>query len=246
VGMSKQRAQPEDFREIYEAFRGPLSRFDCGKHCAPLNGGEPVCCTTRHAIPVVHKTEWELLRSRSDLWHRYRPTDAHARKIVGSLARTCAAIECKGAAFCERDNRSLACRAFPFAPYVTREREFIGLAYYWIFEDRCWVISNLAIVEPGFVAECVAAYERLFGVDQEEFETYCEHSAQMRRIFSRWRRAIPLIARDGGFLAVKPHGGGIVPADPAKFRKHGPYRSAKAYARAVRDAGGTPPEADAL
>ena len=66
------------------------------------------------------------------------------------------------------------------------------------------------------------------------------------RPFSRWRRVIPLIARDGRFLAVKPHGGGIVPADPAKFRKHGPYRSAKAYARAVRDAGGTPPEADAL
>ena len=125
-------------------------------------------------------------------------------------------------------------------------RDFIGLAYYWIFEDRCWVISNLAIVEPGFVAECVAAYERMFAVDQEEFETYCEHSAQMRRVFSRWRRIIPLVARDGGFLAVKPHGGGIVPADPAKFRKHGPYRSAKAYARAVRQAGGTPPEADAL
>ena len=54
--MSKQRAQPADFREIYEGFQSPLSRFDCGKHCAPLNGGEPVCCTTRHAIPVVHKT----------------------------------------------------------------------------------------------------------------------------------------------------------------------------------------------
>ena len=80
--MSKARAQPGDFREIYEGFQSPLSRFDCGKHCAPLNGGEPVCCTTRHAIPVVHRTEWELLRSRSDLWHRYRPTDAHARKIV--------------------------------------------------------------------------------------------------------------------------------------------------------------------
>jgi len=69
----------------------------------------------------------------------------------------------------------------------------------------------------------------------------------MRRVFSRRRRAIPLIGRDGGFLAVKPHGGGIVPADPAKFAKHGPYRSPRAYARAVRQAGGMlPAEPDAL
>jgi hypothetical protein len=86
----------------------------------------------------------------------------------------------------------------------------------------------------------------MFAVDEEEFTTYCEHSAQMRRVFSRQRRIIPLIGRDGRFLAVRPHGGGIVPADPAKFRKHGPYRSARAYARAVRLAGGTPPEPDAL
>jgi hypothetical protein len=242
--MSKQRAQPEDFKQIYEGFKSPLSRFDCGRHCAPLNGGEPVCCTTRHAIPVVHKTEWQLLKSRSDLWHRYRPTDAHARRIVGELASSCTAIECKGAAFCERDNRSLACRAFPFAPYITREREFVGLAYYWIFEDRCWVISNLAIVAPAFVAECVAAYERLFAVDAEELATYVDHSAAMRRVFSRKRRAIPLIGRDGRFLKVRPHGAGIVPADPATFPKHGPYRSPRAYARAVRQAGGTPSAAE--
>ena len=241
--MSRTGAQPEHFDEIYRSFRSPLSRFDCGRHCAPLNGGEPVCCTTQHAIPVVHKTEWQLLRARTDLWHLYRPADAHARRIVGSLARTCTAIECKGAAFCERDNRTLACRAFPFAPYLTRERAFVGLAYYWIFEDRCWVISNLGIVDPGFVAECVAAYERLFAVDPEEFATYCGHSATMRRVFSRRRKPIPLLGRDGGCFIVKPHGGGIVPADPAKLARHGPYRSPRAYARAVRAAGGKLPDA---
>ncbi len=30
--------------------------------------------------------------------------------------------------------------------------------------------------------------------------------------------------------------GRIVPADPARFPKHGPFRSARAFAKAVRDA----------
>jgi hypothetical protein len=236
------RIEPDDFRQIYDAFQAPVSRYDCGRHCAPLNGGEPVCCSTRNAIPVVQKAEWRLLKSRTDMWRPFKPYDAASRRIVKELSSDCAAIECRGARHCERDNRSLACRAFPFCPYITREGAFIGLATYWIFEDHCWVISNMAVVDPAFVREFVAGYELLFEKDPEEFKTFRDYSATMRRTFSRKKRAIPLIGRDGGYLKVLPHGRGIVPVDPAKLPKHGPYRSERAYRRAVKEAGGTGPE----
>src|SRR5262249_15363385 len=98
----------------------------------------------------------------------------------------------------ERENRSMACRAFPFYPYITRENEFVGLAYYWDFEDSCWVISNLAVVDADFVREFVRAHEMLFEVDRDEFDTFRQQAADMRRVFSRRNRYIPLIGRDGG------------------------------------------------
>jgi hypothetical protein len=231
-------ARPDDFARIYDRFQAPIARFDCGRKCAPLNGGEPVCCSTQNAVPLVLKTEWQLLKSRTRMWHLFEPFDGPTRRMVANLHSTCTAIECKGARHCERENRALACRSFPFFPYITRERAFIGLAYYWDFEDSCWVISNLAVVDRAFVREFVAAHEVLFAADPDEYETFRNHAASMRRVFSRKNRFIPLIGRDGGFFKVLPRGGRVVPADPDDFPKHGPYRSARAYAKAVREADG--------
>lgn len=214
---------PALYQRIYDGFQSPVSRFDCGRKCAPHNGGEPVCCSTAHAIPVVDRREWQLLKSRTRLWRLYRPRGADGREAVADLHHDCRAIECKGAAFCERDNRTLSCRTFPFFPYITRAGDFVGLAYYWTFEDRCWVISNLAVVDPAFVREFVAAYELLFQHEPLEFDALKDHSANMRRVFTRWRRPIPLIGRVGGFYAIEPGSHLIRQATPDEFPRHGPY-----------------------
>jgi hypothetical protein len=212
------------YRRVYTGFNAPVSRFDCGRKCAPHNGGTPICCSTEHAVPILDKYELELLRTRSDLWRPYKPNDAAGRAIVADMHKDCRAAECKGAAFCERDNRSLACRAFPFYPYITRDGEIVGLAYYWVFEDRCWVISHLEIVTRGFVRECLAAYESVFAADPEEFKCNKDQSADMRRLFSRRNRIIPLVGRNGEYLAVEPRTHVIRPATPDEFPRHGPYQ----------------------
>ena len=229
---------PQQYAHLYKLLGRPISRRqDCGRHCAPLNGGEPVCCTTRHAIPVVERGEWNLLRSRTKMWRHFRPYDAASRKIKEELASTCLAIECRGAAFCERDNRSLACRTFPFFPYFTREREWRGFSYYWTFEDRCWVISWLQEVDAVFVGELFAAYEYLFQCDETEREPFVELSASMRRVFSRQRRPIPLLQKGKKWSKVLPASGGrIVAAKETEFKRHGPYRSETAYRQAAREA----------
>lgn len=238
-------AKQKDFAEIYARFGASIaSRHDCGRYCAPLNGGEPVCCTTGHAIPIVQKSEWKLLKKRTDLWHSFKPFDKTSREIVDELHSSCKAIECKGAAFCERDNRTLACRAFPFFPYFTKERELIGLGYYWSFEDRCWVLSNLACVEKEFVDEFLSAYELLFEKDEDELEAFVDESAAMRRVFSRRGAPLPLIGRDARLYKIMPKTKGkVVPAKPSDFKAHGAYKSPKAYARAVKEEGGDPRDA---
>lgn len=213
-----------DFAELYDRFQTSLSRYDCGQYCAPLNGGEPVCCSTQNAIPIVQKGEWELLRSRTDLWHRFKPYDRNSREILASLSEDCLAIACKGARHCERENRTLACRAFPFSPYISRDGVFIGLSYYWIFADRCWVISNLQIVEQAFIDEFCTAYDTLFAKDPEEWTVFKEQSTNQRRIFSRKHKPFPVLMRDGTLKKEMPHGRGLRPAGFAEFRPHANFR----------------------
>ena len=235
--------RPEHYKRIYELLQAPVAKYDCGKKCAPLNNGEPVCCSTQNAVPVMHKQEYALLKTRTDLWHNFKPYDAATRKIVKDLHGSCQAVECKGVQHCERDNRSLACRAFPFFPYFTKEKEFIGLTTYWTFEDRCWMMSNMQLVEPDYVLEFVAAYEYLFTVDHREYETFVDWSAVMRRVFSRQGKDIPIIKRDGtGYMVEKPHGAGRKDIPAAKLPKYAPFTSDRAYARAIKAENGVVPE----
>jgi hypothetical protein len=232
---------PADFASFYQGFDSPVSRFDCGRKCAPLNGGEPVCCSTQNAVPVAERAEWNLLRSRTDLWGKFKPYDAPTRKIVAELENTCVAIECKGVGHCERENRTIACRAFPFFPYLNRRREFIGLSVYWDFEDRCWMMSNLQVVDKKYVAEFVATFEKIFAKDPSEFDTYVAFSATMRRVFSRWQRLIPLIGRDGSHNVIAPGTGEMKKVRPGSHAKQGPFKSEAAYRRAIKAEGGTVP-----
>ncbi|MBO6522005.1 MAG: hypothetical protein JJ900_17870 [Rhodospirillales bacterium] len=197
------------YRRIFNGFSAPVVPLDCGEKCRHLNDGVPVCCDIGHAVPIMDKSEYKLLRSRSDLWSKYKPEDDHGEELVNSLHDDCVACECKGAKFCERDNRSLSCRAFPFFPYIDKSGEMLGLATYWTFEDRCWVISNMRKVTREFIEEFFDSYEHLFKKKPDEFDVFKDYSATMRRVFSRKKRAIYIIDRDKKFHAILPKGAGM-------------------------------------
>ncbi len=213
---------PKDYAQIYKRLQAPISKvYDCGKKCSPYNGGEPVCCTTAHAVPIVEHSEYRLLKSRTDMWSKFKPKTGADRAVVADLkGSACRAIVCKGAGHCERDNRSMACRSFPFFPYFNPAGELVGLATYWTFEGQCWVISNLMVVERPFVDEMIESHELLFAKDEDWRETYRAQSATMRQVYSRKGERFPVIARAGGYLWVLPKSGGaMIPAKPADLRK---------------------------
>lgn len=238
----KSTLEPADFATLYEGFDAPVSRYDCGRKCAPLNNGSALCCSSQHAVVVVNKLEFELLKGRTDIWSKFKPYDRSTRQIVDELTHDCMAIDCKGVNFCERHNRTLACRGFPFYPYLTRQKEFVGVGTYWVFEDRCWMMSNLEIVDRVFVEQFVTTYEKVFAKDPSEFQTYVEFSATARRVFSRFKREIPLLGRDGKLMIVEPSTGAIRPGKPKDFPKVTPFNSERAYKAACKEAGGEVPK----
>ncbi|MFM8321581.1 MAG: hypothetical protein ACKOC5_11760 [Chloroflexota bacterium] len=217
-----------NFAELYERFSLPVSAVNCGERCAPHNDrGVPFCCDTAHAVPSVYAEEWAYLQANTDLW---RPWKGRTRAETDDLRRQApdgqVLVACLGHQHCRRSFRSLTCRAFPFFPYISRAGEFLGLSYYWEYEDRCWVISNLALVEPGFRSQFIAAFEALFAEQPQELENFRQFSSLMRRVFGRRKRAIPLLHRNGGAYKVTPRNGRLRRLPVERLPKFGPYKLA--------------------
>jgi hypothetical protein len=223
--------EPEDIRALYDGFNSPIAEFDCGKKCAPHNpSGKPLCCDICQAVPAAYQSEWRYLEQSTDLWHRWRG-DECGESIPGDIARlktdtpkNMVLLACLGPSQCQRDFRALSCRQFPFFPYVTSNYRFIGLAYEWQFEQKCWVISNLAQVKQKYREEFINTYDRIFALFQQEFEQYAYHSEIMRDQFAQQKRRFPLLHRNGAYSLVSARSERTQRVGEDRLPHFGPYR----------------------
>jgi hypothetical protein len=205
----------EGVRSIYNGFHSPIAEFDCGKKCAPHNpSGKPFCCDICHAVPAAYKSEWSYLEGHTDLWHAWRGDECEdasnavnakeVARLKADAPKNMILLACLGPSQCQRDFRALSCRQFPFFPYVTSQYRFIGLAYEWEFEEKCWVISNLASMTQTYLEEFIHTYDKLFALFQGEFEQYAYHSERMRDHFIQRKRRFPLLHRNRRTYLVSP------------------------------------------
>jgi hypothetical protein len=216
------------FASLYSRFPSPINITDCGSRCAPYNdAGIPFCCDLRYTIPTAYQAEWDYLRSNTDLWKLWQSDDPavnselHDQTPDGQVL-----IACKGHQYCQRQFRSISCRSFPFFPYIDSKDEFIGLSYYWEYEDLCWVISNLQVVSTVFIEECIMTFEDLFDVDAYDRENYGHFSAQMRQNFAKMNRSIPLFHRNGFEYKISPRSERLRRFPIERFPKFGLYKIA--------------------
>jgi hypothetical protein len=182
--------------ELLRTLRAPVTSFDCGTLCAPNNGGVPVCCHAQQVLPVLYRAELALLQKRSDLWRRHVPAGDDA--ALRHAARACDVFAvCKGHTHCERDNRSLACRTFPFEPYVDHDGRLAGIVFAYDFAHLCPLIASQHTISGRFVVQCIAMWERMFAFDDAERAFYAGCSRTLRRQFGRRREAIPVFTARG-------------------------------------------------
>ena len=222
----------EDLAFLYAGFQSPLSALDCGDKCAPYNERSvPFCCDTRHAVPTAFQAEWEYLKVQTDLWHlvgEQTPTipPKDVARLKAELPSGQVLVECQGDTLCQRSYRVLTCRAFPFFPYIQSNGEFIGLSYYWEYRHRCWIISNLHMVTPDYLAQFVLTYERLFEKMPQEQENFAHHAEEVRRSFARQKRRITLLHRDGFFCKINPANEELQRISGNRLPKFGVYKIA--------------------
>lgn len=222
----------KNIRDLYDGFDKPVTSLDCGTKCAPHNpNGRAFCCDICHAIPAAYKSEWKYLAHHTDLWHAWRGDECGTvrrrdrARLKGGTPENMILLACLGPAHCQRDFRALSCRQFPFFPYVTSNYRFVGLAYEWEFESKCWVISNLSRVTRKYREEFVRTFDHLFASFQAEFENYAYHSERMRSEYVKQKRRIPLLHRNGKSYLVSPVSERMYPISPHELPTFGPYRS---------------------
>ena len=218
-----------DIPDLYSRFASPICEIDCGEICRQYNpSGKPFCCDICVTVPVALKEEWTYLKPNTRLWHRLRGDECPSErldlsKMEAETPHYMHLMACKGPAHCERDFRTFSCRQFPFSAYITSDDQFIGMTYNFDFEEVCWVVSHLDQVSDRYRKEFFDLYDHLLFERPSEYDNYFWLSQEMRELFIKKRRSIPILHRDGGCYLLNPKTEELTPVDPCDLPKFGPY-----------------------
>jgi hypothetical protein len=193
------------FEDLHNSLAMPLCEIDCGKKCGPFNDyGVPICCDIHQVIPAAFEEEWEYLHENTDLWMPWTNTGEFNQELEEELQDGQVLLECKGHYECQRDFRTLTCRAFPFYPYLNSRSEFLGMAYYPEFRFACWIISNLEVVSLSYKVAFQRTFQRLFEVLPEYHQKQADFSDFMRAKAAEENEQIILLTFSGDVLSIDP------------------------------------------
>jgi len=192
--------KPGDFTVLYREFQSAPAAFDCGKKCAPFNDGEPFCCDSGWVVPIAFKDEWKYLEKKTNLWHEFRPRNSDEFVLIDEVDEDESVfIECKGVKYCERENRSISCRTFPYEPYLDTRGNLLGLVYNRVIEDKCYLVDRHQIVTSKFICQFMRFIENFFKMLPSEKLLYMEQSRIYRNLMSRRKKPLIVLTEDGPF-----------------------------------------------
>jgi hypothetical protein len=180
----KEAPDQTTFKRLYQLFSTPLTKIDCGQKCGPHNDyGVPVCCDIHQVVPSAYQEEWIYLESETNLWMLWDGSSTmEGKELLRGLESGQVPLQCLGHQECQRQFRTITCRAFPFLPYFDLKGEFFGFSFYPDFQDRCWIISNLSRVTLEYKKEFLASFQEILKLYPMMRENYQDYSDYLRSI----------------------------------------------------------------
>lgn len=171
-----------------------ITSYDCSTLCKKSADDEPYCCTPEHAVPYLYKSEYELYSSRSDLWTVWKPTNTYEKKLKSTQEdENTVFCVCKGAKFCERENRSVSCRTFPLEPYLDKRGVFIGLVFMREFSEGCPLTKKPKDIRQEFIDSHFLFWEKLLSRRPIEYETYWKASVSYRKYRTKTKKKFVIL-----------------------------------------------------
>lgn len=186
-----------DIDALLKGFDAPVTAFDCGQLCSPLNDGVPVCCESNGVIPVLYHKEYAILNERSKLWQAFRPSCPSEQAMADELPDYQLAV-CSHNCSSERENRSLNCRSFPFLPYFDFDGEIVGLVFDLdSAQGKCPLVDLPQTITKAYLRQAINFWKAVTEVEDEEREFYQEESARMRTHFSDLGQSVLVLVEEG-------------------------------------------------
>ena len=180
--MMSRSPDPSNFGIIYQGFSAPITGIDCGEKCGPYNDyGVPVCCDISQVIPSAFQEEWIYLEARTELWRVWEGSSTQeGKELLRGLECGQIPLQCQGHRYCQRQFRTITCRAFPFLPYLNKNGKWIGFTYYPDYREQCWIISHLSLVNMEYKQEFLKCFQEIFIRYPKMKENYLDYSVHLR------------------------------------------------------------------
>ena len=221
--MSKQLDQGT-FRELHSGFDMPLCEIDCGLKCGPYNDyGVPICCDIHLVIPSAFELEWCYLKENTDLWRPWSSADQYAEELEEEILDGQVLIQCKGYQECQREFRTLTCRAFPFYPYLNSKGHLQGMSYYPEFRFGCWILSNLDVVSKSFKMAFQRAFQHVFELYPDYRQNYIDYSGYERQKAADESEMVVLLGFSGDVHLIDPLTEEEYPVQYKDLKAFGPF-----------------------
>lgn len=185
--------EEEEIAYYYSLLTEELTNYDCGTLCKDKNGGVPFCCSVENAVPILYKAEFSYLKKRTELWKVWEPKTKHEINLKKNQEdKHTIFCECKGVAFCERENRSISCRTFPLEPYIDKRGVFVGLVFMREFMHGCPLTKRTKDIRQEFIDVSFLFWEKLMLRKPNEYETYRRSSIAYRRHRTKTKKNFPI------------------------------------------------------
>ncbi len=216
----KKQLDKDIFPELYSHFDMPICEIDCGLKCGPYNDyGVPICCDINQVIPSAFDLEWSFLKQNTDLWQPWSSAGSFEEELMDGQVL----LQCKGYQECQRDFRTLTCRAFPFYPYLDSQGSFHGLTYYPEFRYGCWIISNLDVVSQAYKTAFQQTFQRIFDFYPDYHQNFIEYSRYERENASEENEKVVLMDFSGDVYLIDPVTEEKYPVQYKELRAFGPF-----------------------
>lgn len=124
---------------------------------------------------------------------------------------------------CQRDFRTLTCRAFPFYPYLDNQGAFLGLATYPEFRFGCWILSNLEVVSQEYKLAFRWAFQQVFERYPDYRLNFIEYSQAERENAAEDGNKVLLLDFAGDAYQVDPRTEKKYPVQYKDLRAFGPF-----------------------
>lgn len=177
----KARITEKDIERFQDLLSVKMIDFDCGKLCAPGNGGIPRCCENDSVVPILFQEEYKLHRRGGKFWKLAEKTE-EVRQYIKECEDYYVFASCPGPQKCIRTQRSFNCMTFPFEPHINKYGEVVGLSYLNSREIKCSLIDKpKKTYNSKYISNSIKFWNELFKHYPEEREVYMDESRKRER-----------------------------------------------------------------